>query len=492
KEKDTYQIIQAYRMRAYDQGFEEGLASIDTAFHWYTSVKRSKPKKSLQLKALLHYTKGGILYQNDSIIQATKEMVRTWRYANESGDANLEWGSLTAIASIKSNFGQEKEGLRLNHKALKHLLNKKNDFNNFQYYLQETYTDLAKSYAFDKQLDSAQYFLDLSLSLAKQQKDDDEILNLNILEAKLNFYRGDFQKCIDTLNAYTKLSIIDEDDFYYMAMSYSRLGKEQDAIEQILIRDSLLNSRGYPLKDNVVETYQFLLDKGIQENNMADEKRYFKLLIYYDSLQKATQKALRDITLDEFDIPLARQEKASLFEEVQSKTGTLKWFYGIALILLLTSIGLYFKQNNTKRRLKQVMAQTIEMEAHPHVVNQETSTLQPSEELAAAIKEWEEDKGFLDSEASLQGLAKRFDTNTAYLSRNINILKGQNFSSYLKDIRVTHAINHMKAHPDITRDKSQIQLAEMFGFSSLSVFNRAIKSKIKVTLGAFTKEISKK
>ncbi|MEL6976621.1 MAG: AraC family transcriptional regulator, partial [Bacteroidota bacterium] len=149
-------------------------------------------------------------------------------------------------------------------------------------------------------------------------------------------------------------------------------------------------------------------------------------------------------------------------------------------------------QNNTKNRLKQVMAQTIEMERYPDAVNEETATLQPSEELAKAIKDWERDKGFLDSEVSLQALAKRFDTNTAYLSKNINILKGQNFSSYLKDIRLTHAINHMKAHPDIIKDKSQIQIAELFGFNSVSVFNRAMKSKIKVTLGAFTKEISKK
>jgi len=282
-----------------------------------------------------------------------------------------------------------------------------------------------------------------------------------------------------------------EDNFYYIGEVHSKLGDKQKAVQQMLIRDSLLANMGYPLRDNVVETYQFLLDHALENKNETKSKEYFQRLVYYDSLLQATQAAVRKITLEDFDIPLEREEKASLFSALEQKSSNLQWLYAIAFVLLITSIGLYINQNNTKNRLKQVMAQTIELEAYPHVVSQEISKLQPSEELAEAIKEWKEDKGFLDPEVSLQALAKRFDTNTAYLSRNINLLKGQNFSSYLKDIRVTHAINYMKSHPKIIQEKSQIQLAEMFGFSSVSVFNRAIKSKIRVTLGAFTKEIRK-
>ncbi|MEL7271768.1 MAG: AraC family transcriptional regulator, partial [Bacteroidota bacterium] len=491
KEKDTYQIIQAYRMRAYDQSFKDGMASIDTAFQWHSRMKLVKSNKSLNLKALINHTKATLLYRNDNNVKAALEMVESWRYAKAAGNERLVNGCLEAIGSIKTNFGQEKEGLRLTQKNLHYLIENKAKINFYQIRLLSAYDDLARAYAFNEQLDSAQYFLDLSLALAKQQNAHTEILDLSTLQAKLNFYRGDFQKCIDTLNAYSKPTITDQDDFYYMAMAYSRLGKERQAIEQMLIRDSLLNSKGYPLKDNVVETYQFLLDKAIEKNDMVSEKRYFKRLVYYDSLQKVTQKALRDITLDEFDIPFAQEEKASLFSALNQKTNTVQWLSAFAFLLVFTSIGLYINQNNTKNRLKQVMAQTIEMEGNLHEVNEETSALQPSEELAKSIKDWEDDRGFLDPEVSLQSLAKRFDTNTAYLSRNINLLKGQNFSSYLKDIRVTHAINYMKSHPKIIQEKSQIQLAEMFGFSSLSVFNRSIKSKIKVTLGAFTKEIRK-
>ncbi|MEL7270739.1 MAG: hypothetical protein AAGL34_14290, partial [Bacteroidota bacterium] len=332
------------------------------------------------------------------------------------------------------------------NRAKSYLLEKSENIALYNIRLEAINSTLAKAYALSGKLDSSYFFLRISLQHSKINGNVNDYKDLKQLEAKLNYYTNNFSQSLDSLNKYTLISNEHEDNFYYIGEVHSKLGDKQKAVQQMLIRDSLLANMGYPLRDNVVETYQFLLDHALENKNETKSKEYFQRLVYYDSLLQATQAAVRKITLEDFDIPLEREEKASLFSALEQKSSNLQWLYAIAFVLLITSIGLYINQNNTKNRLKQVMAQTIELEAYPHVVSQEISKLQPSEELAEAIKEWEEDKGFLDPEVSLQALAKRFDTNTAYLSRNINLLKGQNFSSYLKDIRVTHAINYMKSH----------------------------------------------
>ncbi|AEM72116.1 transcriptional regulator, AraC family [Allomuricauda ruestringensis DSM 13258] len=115
------------------------------------------------------------------------------------------------------------------------------------------------------------------------------------------------------------------------------------------------------------------------------------------------------------------------------------------------------------------------------------------EELVGEILEklsfWEQQNGFLDNKITLHRLAKELNTNSSYLSKVINTHKNQNFASYLKDVRITYAINHLKEKPEIVKTKSMIQIAEMYGFNSLSVFTKTFKNKTGVTPGVFFKRI---
>ena len=105
------------------------------------------------------------------------------------------------------------------------------------------------------------------------------------------------------------------------------------------------------------------------------------------------------------------------------------------------------------------------------------------------LDSWEMQNGFLDNKITLQGLAKVLNTNTSYLSKTINTLKGKNFAFYLKNIRINYAIEHLKENPEIIKSKSMIQIAELYGFNSTNVFSQAFKEKIGVTPGVYFKRI---
>ncbi|MGB5271271.1 MAG: helix-turn-helix domain-containing protein, partial [Eudoraea sp.] len=107
------------------------------------------------------------------------------------------------------------------------------------------------------------------------------------------------------------------------------------------------------------------------------------------------------------------------------------------------------------------------------------------------LEKWEAEEGFLNQEVSQTSLAKEMDTNSSYLSKIINTYKKQNFSNYIKDLRITYAINYIKEKPEVINNKSTIQIAEYFGFNSLDVFVRTLKNKTGVTPATFFKQIKK-
>ncbi|GLU45104.1 AraC family transcriptional regulator [Allomuricauda sp. NBRC 101325] len=95
----------------------------------------------------------------------------------------------------------------------------------------------------------------------------------------------------------------------------------------------------------------------------------------------------------------------------------------------------------------------------------------------------------MDNHITQQSLAKKLNTNSAYLSKAINVYKRQNFASYLREVRINYAIANLKQNPEILQTKSMIQIAEMYGFNSLSVFTKSFKSKTGITPGVFFKKL---
>ena len=107
------------------------------------------------------------------------------------------------------------------------------------------------------------------------------------------------------------------------------------------------------------------------------------------------------------------------------------------------------------------------------------------------LDQWELEHGYLDNTIDQNKLASTLETNSTYLSKIINVYKNQNFSNYLKDLRISYAINFIKKNPDLVKTHSLIQIAEQFGFNSIDVFVRAFKAKTGITPATFFKQLKK-
>ncbi|MCR9066833.1 MAG: helix-turn-helix transcriptional regulator [Cytophagales bacterium] len=253
---------------------------------------------------------------------------------------------------------------------------------------------------------------------------------------------------------------------------------------------SVIKSNGYPLRDNFNAVYQFLLKQAVSDGNTALADHYLNRVVYYDSLLLTTQKNLREITLKKFDLPMQEEEKELLGNIISSKSKWLKWLYVMCGCTLLGLTAYFIKYQRTKNRLARLMGDSLTLEKPDDL--KETKDQLDEETVTKVLQKlqiWEQKRGFLENSLTQQSLAKELDTNSSYLSKVINVHKNKNFASYLKDIRITYAINDLKENPKIVKTKSMIQIAEMYGFNSISVFTKCFKDKTGVTPGVFFKRI---
>jgi len=162
------------------------------------------------------------------------------------------------------------------------------------------------------------------------------------------------------------------------------------------------------------------------------------------------------------------------------------------VIIVLFVIVVSFRLIQTAKRLKNIMNVRATPIA-PLLENINEIEIGIDDEIVSKVikdlDQWENELGFLNTGISQNSLAIQLDTNSSYLSKIINTYKKQNFSNYLKDLRITYTINYLKDNPDFINNKSTIQVAEQFGFNSIDVFVRALKKKAGITPAIFFKKL---
>ncbi|WP_190810316.1 AraC family transcriptional regulator [Flagellimonas sp. S3867] len=488
--KDTNQLAEAYRKRVWGENFDGAISYVDSAIGLIPSVK----DKLFSSKA--HYTKGALLYEADYPEESLKEFIKAFHLAQKNGNYEYVVDCLNMIAALKGEYGQEEESILLHEIALKYLLQNKESIDYFDLTYLITLDNIARGYLENKKIDSARVFADRGMKLSEKMKDDETYKKLQILKAQADYYDGNFIKSRDSLlvhlndyEGYSKADIL-----FYLGMIEGKLDnvdKKQRYFEQL---DSILQVSEFPQLDNVSKVFQFLLKTAISNNESEKEKKYIKRLIYYDSLSKETQRNIRKVTLIDFDLPVEEASKKTFIDEINYKRKTINFFYWFSGILVAFLLTFYIRHVKIQKRLRNIMHKGIEPEKSNSLENAASDIDIDSEvisKILSMLNNWEEKKGFLNQGVNQTSLAKELGTNSSYLSKIINFYKNLSFSNYLKDIRITYALNFLKENPNFIENKSIIQIAEHFGFNSQDVFSRAIKDKIGVTPAMFLKQLKK-
>ncbi|NJM79492.1 MAG: helix-turn-helix transcriptional regulator [Flavobacterium sp.] len=111
------------------------------------------------------------------------------------------------------------------------------------------------------------------------------------------------------------------------------------------------------------------------------------------------------------------------------------------------------------------------------------------EELLEKLIAFEDKKGFLEKDCSVNTIAEMFKTNQNYLSRVVNAKKGMAFNLYISNLRIDYAIERLKS--DVKFRSYTIEgIAHTIGFSSATGFANAFYAKTGIKPSYFIKQLN--
>ena len=94
------------------------------------------------------------------------------------------------------------------------------------------------------------------------------------------------------------------------------------------------------------------------------------------------------------------------------------------------------------------------------------------DDILRKLEKFEKNEDYLNANLSLMTLAKKFNTNSSYLSRVLNSSKSVNFSKYLNDLRINYAVRQIK-NDAVFRKYTIEAIALECGYNNSASFSRS-------------------
>lgn len=219
-------------------------------------------------------------------------------------------------------------------------------------------------------------------------------------------------------------------------------------------------------------------------DSISTYRAYYSKSLLLASSISTSERNVRNTILSQIESVQAQQ--------IEAKKNTYFLIGSILLaILLLSSLGYYFYNKRLDKEYKRFVAVLEEIEREGKVkVDEKVKESQVNKKIVIPesterailerLEDFEQTTKFIDTNMSVQLLAKQMKTNTKYISEIIRTYKKKNFNTYINELRINYIIHLMKTDKKYLSYKVSY-LAESCGFSSHSSFTVVFKSIIGIT-----------
>ncbi|CAI8421887.1 MAG: Uncharacterised protein [Flavobacterium sp. SCGC AAA160-P02] len=211
----------------------------------------------------------------------------------------------------------------------------------------------------------------------------------------------------------------------------------------------------YNIKNEIDSAYKY----SLLAKNKLDK--------FYNSKNKAHKKHYL------YDFNQIKKVPKSILKNEKRIRNSLLVFSGIILVFMAVFLVLYRKQGYTLQKSErsfEKVKKTLRPLKKEYLVNKELEEM-----VLNKLLTFEQSRLYLDSKFSIQVLAKKFKTNTTYLSFIINERKGKTFKQYITELRIHYLLQELENNPQI-RKYSIKALGEEVGYTNASAFTRAFKN----------------
>ena len=315
--------------------------------------------------------------------------------------------------------------------------------------------------------------------------DKEQILHWHIdAKMEINYFMGNYDESIDLSDSSLEMNRIQQSPYYeinanlYKGLSLNRLKGNLEAESFFHIADSI-----YQMDPYLLPTYSGkLLYNGlvtINQNNPARALNYYDQLLKIDSTSLANYKILEPQFIRTFETPQLLKSKEQTIEKLQKKNRNSTYLIILSILVFIVSSIMawnYYRQKVVyRRRYEKLMKNGLESgdknlaRTRPHKTELSQEII---DDILRKLEKFEKNEDYLNANLSLMTLAKKFNTNSSYLSRVLNSSKSVNFSKYLNDLRINYAVRQIK-NDAVFRKYTIEAIAMECGYNNSASFSRS-------------------
>ncbi len=239
-------------------------------------------------------------------------------------------------------------------------------------------------------------------------------------------------------------------------------------------------------KENLLMAYTIMTQCYNKKNDTKNAYLYAqKSLELIQSIEGIKNKSLN--FLHNYDVTIIKEESNKI---IASKNYFKTVIFGILIVLAIVVFSFFYyykKQKEKHHRFLQIIQNLKASKAlatHKTEINVSALEAQSKqnlddeliEKLALGLKKLEHKEAFLDPNFKLAFVAKKLNTNTAYLSQYFNQVIQKTFSEYTQELRIHYVLQKLVDAPYFRKYTLQA-IAEEVGYKDANTFVRVFKKQ---------------
>lgn len=158
--------------------------------------------------------------------------------------------------------------------------------------------------------------------------------------------------------------------------------------------------------------------------------------------------------------------------------------YGLSIlvIVLLTVLIYYIYRNRKSAKVGAEEGKKLFFNNPKAVLSKEKT-----DEISLKLSKLEADEFYLETNISISNLADKLDTNVKYISTYLNQNLGNNYTTYINQMRMRWLQNKLSTDPEFGAKYTLDTMAKKCGFTSYYALNAACKRLLGKTASEFIK-----
>lgn len=440
-----------------------------------------------------YMTKGMAYYSFGYYKKSLTNYLLAQHYASKNNNKQHLFYIRLGIASLRRVLGEYDEAITIYKSILEESKEYTNAYITINYSIGNSYLELGK-------LDSVLVYNKKGRQETLKRDDDYWYHHFIKQTGYVAYLNNDYKSAIDSINkgsAYDETSNDFLNTHFYKGKIFNKKNDYYKAFYHFKKADSIYEANQEDIVPEIRDVEEYLVKYYNNKKDFSNQLKHINKLLLVDSILDSYRSNINKTITKEYDRPRLLAEKQTIIDSLEKdnkQSNYAIWgLIGLSILILTLTIRFYYLQSQYKTRFNTLVEEKTKDNniEKPEIENElQGISAHIVTSILNQLKTFEDESQFLDKTITLANLAKRFNTNSSYLSKIVNHYNKKNFNSYLTELRVNYCIEQLQVNKTL-RTYTIKAIAEEVGFKNSESFSKAFFKATGIYPSYFIKQIEK-